>query len=83
MKNGKNGLTVRFTLLEIENPSIHNEINKSMQQGLKAGDVVKLMLLELAYNRELISVLRDNVVPHKPIEKNEIRQTGSPLDLLD
>ncbi len=78
-------LNIRFGLLEIENPIIYNEIQQALQQGIKAGDTVKRLLLESVYNRELINVLQGSIMPSEPLSNEQMTQFNDEnlFDILD
>ncbi len=78
-------MNVRFTLQQIENPAIYAEILQAIEQGLKTGDTVKRLLLELAHKRELVNVLQGSVIPYEPASNGQISQTADEnlLDVLD
>ncbi len=72
-------INIRFNYQEIENPVIYAEILQAVNQGLKPGDTVKRLLLELAHKRELVNVLQGSVIPYEPASNGQ----ASDENLLD
>ena len=65
-------IDIRGKLKKIENPTIYDEIQEALEQGLKSIEIVKLLLLELTHKRELVEILKSNSrsLPTNPPELN-------------
>ncbi len=75
-------LNIRFSLQQIENPVIYAEILQATEQGLKTGDTVKRLLLELVHKRELVNVLQGSVIPYELASNGQVSDENL-LDVLD